>query len=484
MIYIVSQINSNWYSINIDDSEDYHEILITNPNSTLISYRVSDLIRQFGSLNLAKIPSVIDLECLDKQFSQVGNDLTSNDKWNILKCLRKYSILTENLKYNIDNIKEFLILIGELYKAIIKTNYEENKRFEEIEIKINKIIYTTQLRGVGVNKSLLKEKCIELEREIYSLKNQLQFEYDIYTPNLISTQIEYIKEKKYTILNSILNTFKSRKIDDKISAIFYELIRNSQDLETLLYISSTWGGEDITHPNFLGFGTITSRIILKEPSLQNLRKKNRDIIIPRKGKKILVIDYSQFEAGILAHLSCDSKLIELYNDDIYLDIVKNILDADPKYISDEEKRKEAKILFYRYMYGDNNLPIKVILYFSKFNKLETFKKALISESNNRKYVDSENGNYRKLDEDNQNNWILSHKIQSIASLIYKKALIEVNDKVKVAKLLIPMHDGSVYEIDENKYFNASIKIKKIYEDKFAEQCPSLNVRADIKESFI
>ena len=44
--------------------------------------------------------------------------------------------------------------------------------------------------------------------------------------------------------------------------------------------------------------------------LQNLKKENRNIIIPSTGKELFYIDYSQFEASILAHCSADKVLLK------------------------------------------------------------------------------------------------------------------------------------------------------------------------------
>ena len=97
-----------------------------------------------------------------------------------------------------------------------------------------------------------------------------------------------------------------------------------------------WGGPARCYPVFFGFGTITSRVTVREPSLQNLRKTNRSVISADPKKKLLYVDYSQFEAGILASLSEDPLLISLYNTDIYEDLAHNVL-------GDASKRADTKV---------------------------------------------------------------------------------------------------------------------------------------------
>lgn len=249
-------------------------------------------------------------------------------------------------------------------------------------------------------------------------------------------------------------------------------------------MTSHYGGRERVHPYFIGFGSITSRVIVKEPSLQNLRKSNRDIIIPERNKKLLYIDFSQFEAGILAHISKDSKLIKLYNEeDIYSDIVKNALGKTPN----EENRSNAKILFYRYLYGDDFSSDKTIdkkkinTYFNKFTTLNTFKLNLIKESKQNLIVKSIDGNHRIINEENDNIWILSHHIQSIASYIFKKALIDVYNFYVGARLLIPLHDGALYEVYVWDYNDAEKKIKELFTKNFKKVCDSLEAKAEIKD---
>src|SRR5690606_6116174 len=250
------------------------------------------------------------------------------------------------------------ILFNELYTR----DEEEKTRFENIESKINKIIYSRQYRGININPDIAKQKCVEIEKEIYRIKKILQLEYNIFSPQNENTQLKYLQSKKYNVIKSFQYSFKVRRNQDIICNYFYDLLRNQNDLDSLIYMLSHWGGKDLTYPSFLGFGTISSRIVMRQPALQNLRRQNRIVIIPDDGKKFLYVDYVQFEAGILASMSDDDKLINLYNSDIYEDIADKLL-------GDRSKRSDAKVIFYRFMYGDNTLEQKAKTYFSNFSKL-------------------------------------------------------------------------------------------------------------------
>ncbi len=86
---------------------------------------------------------------------------------------------------------------------------------------------------------------------------------------------------------------------------------------------------------------------------------------------------------------------------------------------------------------------------------------------------------------NENGWILSHYIQSISSYIFKKSLIEVYENVKGARLLIPLHDGALYEIDEILYEELNEQIRNIFINNLKVECPNLkNARAEIKNFYV
>ena len=480
--FIICFTENRWYSLDISNDQfiEDHEISFRNKYYT---FQVSDFIRELKSKKFRINPDIINLESFDKQFSQRGKDLYDFKKWHILKALRREEIIDST--YKITDLKDFLLDVKDLLHKLIENSDVEIDRFNTIELKINEIIHKTSFEGIKIDRNILDNKCFNIHKAIYDLKNEFQFLHNIFQPDYLEAQSHYLKNKNYKILSSVENTIRLLRKSDVICGKFHKLNRLIKDLNTLMILKSRLGGIDFVNPYFVGFGSITSRIIIKEPSLQNLRKENRDIIIPNEGKELFYIDYNQFEASILAHCSTDTKLLNLINaHDVYADIVEKIYDKKV----DDDSRKEAKILFYRYLYGDtfeNNLKLKkkVETYFSKFTQLSKFKGDLIKASTENGYVETKFGNYRKLDLNNENIWILSHFIQSKASYIFKKAIIETYQKVKNARLILPLHDGALYEIDEKETENIRFQITKIFKEAFQKECSLLANPQAIEQDF-
>lgn len=463
--YILLFIESQWHSLNIDNHSDYKQFIPFATDNIYVSFQTSDLLRYFKDKNVGKLPIIIDLECLDKQMSQEGKEFREYSKWMAVHALKYHKIIDSDFSLTESTFKLFLEHLTILYSNLFEKDNLEQNRFVDLEMRVNTLIYDRQYRGVKINLEVAKERSIEVERKIYNIKNILQIEYNIFVPDSVQQQIAFLSKKGYNIIRSPKNTFKIRRFDDPVCNLFYELMRNEQDLESLIYIQSQWGGQSRTYPTFYGFGTITSRITLRQPSLQNLKKENRPVIVPDKDMQFLYIDYSQFEAGILASLSGDENLIKLYNTDIYVDLAEKVLGS-------KEKRKEAKIIFYRYMYGDNSLGKEAVDYFNKFEKLKSFMEQIYSDASKHRKVGTTNGNFRYTNGE-EYKWALSHVIQSTASLIFKNALVRVFGEITKAEFVIPMHDAALYQIKNSDYEKCKVKIINIYIEEFEKLCPEI-----------
>lgn len=473
---VVLNVANHWYGIDISNPDMLIKDDILCNSVTLITSQTADLLRliKSGGRKFTDI-NLIDLECLDKQMSQMGTDLRSAKKWHLLSALRYHKILADDFRLTDSTIPECLESIARLYKDLISKDADEKRRFENIEASINKIIYRRQFLGVPVDHATTKQLCAELDTQIYMTKNKLQLKYNILDPDNEEQQLAYLKSKRYPILKSPLFTFKARRNDDEACNLFYEMIRNQRDLDSLLFMLAHWGGKDKAMPTYYGFGTITSRITVREPGVQNLRKGNRKVIIAERGFKLLYIDYSQFEAGILASLSKDPDLLRLYDSDIYTDLAIKVL-------NDSQKRSDAKVIFYRYIYGDNTLDSSSQAYFQGFKALDVFRNQIEEEIRKEHRIGTGLGNYRIRTEDGYS-WALSHVVQATASLIYKRALIRVSAEVHAAKFLIPMHDGTLYQIPEYRYDDTVKAVEEIYRAEFEKECPGIIAKVKCSDKF-
>jgi DNA polymerase I-like protein with 3'-5' exonuclease and polymerase domains len=458
-------MNNTWKKLEMHTYE-YSELTKIKEEDTYLTFQIDDFIRYIKSLECINLPTIIDYECFTKQFQQTGKE--NKRTWKALSFLQDYGKVDSSFKLTESNLKEFMILLTESYKELQDSHSEEKKRFDSIENPVNRILYARQLKGVRFDEEKAKSRVEELETTIYRIKNTLQFDYEIFDPESINFHFEYLKKKAYPILkNSIEYTIKAKRNSDPICRLIYELIRLKIDFNSILTMLRLYGGKEFVHPSYKGFGTITSRITMRDPSIQNMKRENRDILIPNNGMEFLYIDYSQFEAGILASLSKDKRLIALYKTDIYRDIAENLL-------GDKEKREHAKIIFYMFMYGSEHFTKDETTYFNKYPALNEYVHNVNKELNQNGIIFSPHGNGRKFIDGTTSIWALSHKIQSTASLIYKNALLRAFKEVPNADFVIPMHDATLYEVPINEVETIRLQLIRIYEDEFKKICPDID----------
>ena len=112
------------------------------------------------------------------------------------------------------------------------------------------------------------------------------------------------------------------------------------------------------HPHFLQEATDTGRISCAEPNIQNLPRVSDSMEMVRRafrapgGYLYVTIDYEQIELRVLAHLSCDEKLLGVLHagGDVHCAIAAMIYHKSPESVSQEE-RQVGKRLTYGIIYG-------------------------------------------------------------------------------------------------------------------------------------
>jgi len=207
------------------------------------------------------------------------------------------------------------------------------------------------------------------------------------------------------------------------------------------------------------FGSITSRIYYKDPALQNLAKRHRDIIVSDNGWVFCYVDYGQYEAGIMAALSSDPVLLDLYsNRDMYEEIAVRLFD-------DVGKRKNAKQLFLSYAYG---MSLKSLVdacgnlgairqrakeFFGGFDRFEKWKNEIWAECDLDRRIGTSLGNHVRFDSGSvltaqERRSAISQVVQGTASLIFKKALLSLSALPDV-ELVLTMHDAVLVQIPSN-----------------------------------
>ncbi|MDO6422968.1 DNA polymerase [Saccharophagus degradans] len=238
--------------------------------------------------------------------------------------------------------------------------------------------------------------------------------------------------------------------------------------------------------------TSTSRIYHRSPNLQNISKKYRGIFIPDSGMSLCYVDYDQFEVGIMAALSKDPQMLNVFqNSDAYKSF-------SIKVFGDDAQRKKSKILFLSYTYGMSLQNIirsvkeaggderEAHKYFKGFSVFECWREGVWGEFLKEGRIPTINGNYlNRVGEaelsDKEKRASVNHVIQGSATYIFKTALLALS-KIEGVQILIPMHDAVLFQ--HNEKVDPSVAVS-LFESVMTEELKGVvKGKASIEEFFL
>ncbi len=328
--------------------------------------------------------------------------------------------------------------------------FGELNRYLEIELPVFNFLVMCSVKGVKVDLGKLRAHKKLIEHKYYTALKKFAVQYDF--PFEVPSDedvCDYLEPKGFDFSGVSLDfVLKFVPMNDRFADDLMELRKLSDSRHVLAGLPL---GRQKAFPVVDIFGSVTSRIYYRDPALQNLSKQHRDIIIPDPGFELSYVDYDQFEIGIMAALSGDSVLKDLYEkSDLYLVVSEKVF-------GNNSMRKFSKRLFLSYAYGMKLKGLSdaavsqgaerraVHDFFKQFSVFEEWKNSIAEEFERVGKVGTEMGNYLirkgqgKITEKERRSCV-SQVVQGTASLIFKKALLKLRDETAVS-VKIPMHDA-------------------------------------------
>ncbi|WP_185962426.1 DNA polymerase [Vibrio furnissii] len=381
--------------------------------------------------------------------------------------------------------------LADYFERVSKKAFEvgEIDRFYELELPLYNILTLAACKGIRVDNSIIRKHKENLQLDFY---RELKFFSEKHNVLYELPDEGSIREKLSDLGYNVQDYTLDFLIDFLPSKGGYtDDLRNLQKTNKSYRVyNSISSSSNRLNPIVEPYWTSTSRIYHKSPSIQNISKKYRDIFIPDDGKNLCYVDYDQFEVGVMAHVSADPKMKEIYqNSDAYEDLAINVFE-------DKDMRKKTKIMFLSYTYG---MSIENILssvkemggnenkareYFSEFTVFESWKSSIWEEFIKNGRIGTISGNYlnRVIDgnlTEKEKRTSVNHIIQGTATYVFKCALLELS-KVEGLDILIPMHDAVLIQhIDKVKPEEA----KKIFERVMTRLLPSVLGKASLEEFY-
>ena len=236
----------------------------------------------------------------------------------------------------------------------------------------------------------------------------------------------------------------------------------------------------------------TGRLSSTEPNLQNIPVKGeyglriREAFIAATGHTLLCADYSQIEPRILAHLSQDPRLLDVFakGEDIHMATAMEIFSLPSSQIT-RDMRRVAKTVVFGIVYGispfglASNIGVPqaeakkyIETFFQKFSAVRALMDRNIEEGKTKGYTTTILGRRRPIPELQSGDPVqrgigermaVNSPIQGSAADLIKVAMIDVNQRLSQelphTKMILQVHDELIFEVPGTELDEAKHLVK-------------------------
>lgn len=410
---------------------------------------------------------IVDIDELRISVSGVPGDRIAREKQDVSTKLGRYGATQEvcdtyrkmfykGVAFDESVAVEAATAIVAMYVDICKQASEDGEfeRFFDVEVPVYRLFQLAMSAGILVDGTGLSGMRSQAEHDYFlSLKNySAKHDMPLETPTKRAIEFKLVREgfELDEVSVEYLLEFVPHELD------FGGDTRTLLALDTARRVlASLTLNSNKVRPVVDVFGSRTSRIQLRSPSLQNIPKRFRSIICAQAGAKLSYVDFDQFEVGIMAALSEDDELRSLYAAGDMYDLFANT------HLGLVGNRKAAKQLFLSYAYGMSRKALvdaasslgvdrqKAKTAFGGFQRFEDWKKLVWIDFQRTDRVTTLFGNHYKRNGRGQltgkeQRSAISQAIQGTASLIFKRATLAIST-IDDVKLVLPMHDAILFE---------------------------------------
>ncbi len=401
-----------------------------------------------------------------------------------------------------------------LEKLIRERNLEQVYR--EIELPLIPIIKQAEERGILVDVAQLKDlsqkyhkKLTNLEREIYQLAQLATTEkFNLNSPKQLA---EVLFDKMQLSAKGLKKTAGGARSTRESELVklkdVHPIIAEILQYRELQKLVSTYldaipkllDQNNRLHTHLHQTGTSTGRMSSSEPNLQNIPAdenhgdKIRSAFLASPGHQWLAFDYSQIEMRVLALLSADPELTQIFQtgSDVHTSVAARVFRVKEEEVT-REMRRRAKVINFGIVYGMGVSALQKNLnstraeaqefynqYFVAFPKINAYFDKVKSEAKQKGYTETLFGRRRyfpglkarlpyivAMNE----RMAVNAPIQGTAADIVKIAMRKVDEEIRrqgwsnQAHLLLQVHDELIFEVEDKLVSEVKPVIKKVMEE--------------------
>ena len=364
--------------------------------------------------------------------------------------------------------------------------FECENLFYDIEMPLMPVLAEMEMNGVCLDTESLKEtstiltnRMLEIEQRIYELAGG---QFNIASPKqvgeILFDKLKIVEKAKktktgqYVTSEEVLQQLKNKHeiVADILEHRGLKKLLGTY-IDTLPTLINKRTGH--IHTSFNQTITATGRLSSSDPNLQNIPirgedgKEIRKAFIPEPGCLFFSADYSQIELRVMAHLSKDENMIEVFREgkDLHAATAANIYKKPIEEVTRDERTKSKRANF-GIIYGitvfglAERLDIprdesKMLIdgYFQTFPQVHDYMEQAKQTAREKGYVTTLFGRRRYLPDINSGNATvrgfaernaINAPIQGTAADIIKVAMIRIFQRFKQegikSKMILQVHD--------------------------------------------
>ena len=383
------------------------------------------------------------------------------------------------------------------------------KVYFDIELPIISIIKEAETRGIVVYKTKLQqlsgeyhEKLKEFEKKIWSHAGS---EFNINSPKqlgeILFDKMNLTAKGLRKTAGGARSTKESELLKLQDSHPIISDILSYREIQKLVstYIDALPSLIDMNgriHTSLNQMGTTTGRMSSNNPNLQNIPAKGemakdiRRAFVASHGFDLVAFDYSQIEMRVLAWLSGDKALGDIFKkgQDIHTEVASRVFGV-PDLDVTKDMRRKAKVINFGIVYGMGVSSLKKNLnstmeeaetfyenFFKQFPKIRDYFDKVKNDARKLGYTTTAYGRRRQFPMINSSlpfvraeaeRMAINAPIQGTATAdIIKMAMRDVDSKLNElnlhdsAQLVLQVHDELIYEVKKDARQDEAIKLIK------------------------
>ncbi len=391
------------------------------------------------------------------------------------------------------------------------------KIFQTIEMPFYYVLLRMEAKGVLLDPSVLAATAITVQQEITTVENKIFSALEALTPYVLSSRLNLNSPKQVETLlfdqlqlPVIKKSSKGGRSTDHdvlvelsrmhpIPALILRFRELAKLKNTYLDPLPTFVNKKTgrIHTNYSQTWVATGRLASSDPNLQNIPvgegfgMQIRSAFYAESGTIFLSADYSQIELRILAYLSNDPTLIQIFQNglDIHTQTAAQLFDVPLEAITNEQRQLGKRINF-SIIYGmspfglakdldirQSDAKLYIERYFARYPNVSAWIEKTIQSAIIKGYTETWLGRRRHIPELREKNRTLfeagkrmaaNTPVQGTQAEILKIAMIQIDNYIiqhgLKARMILQIHDEIVLELPPAEIDLVEPMVKKIMEN--------------------